>query len=705
MNKLKKLTIFLFSLVMLISPVFFTGCSIYDLFSYGGKENEQPINNNQGNNQNNNQGNQGSGQNNNNNQGNDKPVEINYDEMADYIKNYRVTYKPNNADKSQFDEEVIKQNVELSKQILNELFNEYGLAEQSKFSQSIENIMTDENNYLLFKTEQNQFVKTNYDVQKEISHSNAINKDSVDKFGNDISWLWNTKSSEIEATKENFVDGEFAVKFQIAELLILSGETINQDGSGSFYSKYATYFDDNNLQNNLKQGVVVDGKLNQNLFANELAKIEHLGFTETEQESLKNFVFNYVIGQNLMQLDNQRFVNCYFDGDDIKIVNDEKYNKFLTTEILATAIIEDDSFDYLNTSNQLYGLQYYIFEYLKQNSLNQSQTVFIKTSWIGEDLNSATEISNSADIASKVFEKIINYDNNFNANVWNFDEQGNVDSNNKTEFVKYVSNNQEYSLFSVRKPYFKNYFNTISFMFEDIFNSPASEETKQTWFNNHSFEYPYNSNYPTIPFSYFADYSYDEMELKDEFADNLSKSGNQAYQSFVVMPNKDFLFESAVIFFSAPQNHNTDLESMDIKIYARYFDAESSSFAKWDSNGVESEFYQVGSVNVVFGLEDDIEFAEVDLKDILTTAKINGQQKNDYILKEYNLTEKVDEKSLITKENFGYLYQTVSTPDGKSVVCYNGGNSSYIEFVFYSEVEDVFAFSFVPDMAYKLNNN
>ncbi len=767
-GKLKRIFMFLIALVMFSSPVLLAGCSLFDFYPSNNNDSSQTHSGN-GNNGGNTSGGSGSGGSGGSGSSSeaqptttiyDPPTKnrILLDEYDEYFKNYRITYKPGEVDRKSFDDEIVAQNQNIARLVLNGLYDEYGIKQYQahpKLHNDIDNIQI-ENKYLAYANQDNEFflIRLNdNNIKKPFTHANAINNDSLNNDETYNYWLWNTNTKDDNNTvtltnvsKEEFENAEFKAKLELAELLILSGETINEDGSGTFAYAYKTYFVDNDTKKSLSSNYFENDKLKADALDDVISKINHLGYTEHDQSQLKNFVLNYIIGTNLVNADNHRFVNCYYDGSHIQIVNDSNYKRFLTDETYATGRIIGDTIGFSTSDSDdgsLLGLMYYASQYLisTQNPNYQFDVYTSTNPFIANENNTTTTSisysnynfdSNVKDIYDAIYNNLINVagtkvkldefgnaekDENdniiyeFNSNVWGYDANGNVNSLDATDTVEYSvgtgSNKKTYSLFSVRLPYFKNYYNTVSFMIRDMFQDEPSAQTRAEWENEHGFEYPYDSNFPNVPLSYFSDFNSDEMLMDDNLNIIMKDAGYQSYQSFLIMPSQDIYLKDATIWFDASSGYESEESNLEITLYARYYDKESKSYAVWENDDGYTEFYKIGTVNVPFINEyGDCEYLDIDLREILGNAIINGEQKANYLLNEFNTpTETVDKKTLISKENYGYWFDYGTTPEGKEIVCFNGklaNSSSYLEIVFYTESDAPFMFSFCPETSYKV---
>ena len=363
--------------------------------------------------------------------------------------------------------------------------------------------------------------------------------------------------------------------------------------------------------------------------------------------------------------------------------------------------------------------------------------------------------------SQKIYEVLIKtkYRNsNFNANFWDYDADGNLLSGDGNKTVVATIDGVQRILYSVRLPYFKNYFNTTFKIVNEVVNSEASFETKTQWELIHGSAYPYDDEYPSVPLTYFADYDNGDMLFDGKSSCAKMFSGYQNYQSMVLMPQKTVELDSGALFITRQlaedeahfEDGSTDgYGDFELTIYARFYDASTQSYAMWEGeDGTFSEFYIIDTITVLFdayeeGPEEDMEedeepdedipddeedyepdnpddeendpgagltnltpnVVDFSIKKILKSAFVNGTQV------ESNLLEGFDENSvlskhhstLITKENYGYLFNYVDTPDGKQVVCFDGkkaGAPSYFELVFSCPEDCKFQFCFYPTVAF-----
>ncbi|MBR4124321.1 MAG: hypothetical protein IKR12_01980, partial [Clostridia bacterium] len=629
MTKLKRFFVILLSVVMFTSPILFSGCGLEDDFKritkdpldfethYGG-------------------GGGGSGSEPDATDPN-MPLpenELSFDDYDDYFKNYRLTYKPGEVERESFNQSIKDQNQSISQSILEKLFEQYGTSSQELFTEKITNITIENNQYIAYQNQENEYsviALKDYEIIKKFSHKNAINGDN-----NSEVKKWNF-STDGEAVNEDVFNSDiYKRKIQLASALILSGNYIDSEDSekNTFNNLYAPYKDAETIDDS-----VIDEYVSQ---------VNHLGWTDVEIKQLASFILNYVIGEDLVAEDNNRFVNAYCDvNGDLKIVyygadnnlKNSKYNRFLTDETYATGMFYNGNFvfnvvdEYGESENgNLEGLLYYAGEYLKTASKNNfDQTEKFRNIVIpglysdtddevllNEDIHEITDQAFGQAIYNKLIAteyRKIDTKYNFNANVWGYDRYGEIQGSEyfddpekevEKNNVMYTAGAYNHVLFSVRLPYFKNYYNTVHFMVRDMLLQEVTDENRADldaeWNANHPNmdSYPYSEVFPTVPLTYFADYDNTDM-LFDNVSVTHMFSGYQAYQSMVIMPQKDLFLEEAALFFVREpleneffdQNVNGDFE---LTIYARYYDAATQSYATWGNNG--SEFYLVETITV-----------------------------------------------------------------------------------------------------------
>ena len=364
MNKnkkcIKKILSFALALVMFFSPIFLSGC--FDGVTsngIGSNQNQQTTPNNPtgGSAGGNSGGNSGetTGSEQDDEEDLDDRESLQYEQYDDFFKNYRITYNPKlNIDRTTFTEELDKQNVSVANKIVSQLELEYKVGTKtikdvnensievssSLFSNNIDNsdLRIDDTNifYLIKQPKTDYVIDVNNSTLEYFSHEHAITEDN-NQFGN-TGWV----------AKDDTTGGilaDYKTNIQFAELLILAGYTLEEDGSGDFDSEYRSHLDSS-------------GKVRSEDFEDIYAKVNHLGFTQSEMRQIQYYVLNYIIGKNLVDYDNTRFVNVYYDGGYAKVVKNNNYNRFLTDETYATAMEETSSnfangslIDYTSTSN------------------------------------------------------------------------------------------------------------------------------------------------------------------------------------------------------------------------------------------------------------------------------------------------------------------------------------------------------------------
>lgn len=743
---IKKIFLFVVAMVMMASPVLLAGCS---WFKFGPSNQTSPVT----------PSNPSGGGNGGGNSGGDSgnsqtpsPTDSIYDPPEDnavdldnydqYFQNYRITYVPGEeASRSNFNESIRNQNEDIADKIMLDLYKNYGITEEQIFDNTISEIIADndgDNKYLVYKYQEQYFiVKLEMSRVKYFTHKDAINLDN-----NNRGWQWNGSNFNSQSNKN---------KLQLAEYLILSGKILNEygsnfteDSSKDFVSAYSQYFDANLTEIKPEYLTKDDNDndvLNLDALSDVVSQIDHLGFTETEQQYLANFVFNYIIGTDLVKADNSRFVNAYStDGENLTIVynansadsnkragkinNNLYYNRFLTDETYATGeLVDNEEIEFIisDTNKNLEGICYYAGEYLKLASQANFHEFILYgyTSNVGIDMAlNDDNVNKNQDVTSAVYDNLINVygtavdstGKQFNANVWNYD-QNNDGEADKTVTIVDPHNHQTYALFSIRLPYFKNYYNTVSFMIRDMFGELTPEKKSALdirWQITKHMNYPYDTEFPSVPFVYFNDLDTAKMQLDPDTGDIvMADSGYQSYQSLVVMPEKPVYVKEGIFFINGPKNVETDEQSFELTIYARYYDAETQSYASWeDENGEITQFYKIATEEVPINEEPgDLEVEiDVDLRTILATAIIGGDERGSYLLDAFSEdNERVTEQTLVTKESYGYWFNQVSTPDGATVVCFDGklaNSPSYLEFVFYNPSGYSFVFEFLPDSVY-----
>ncbi len=671
-GKFKKFLMILLSLVMLSSPVFVSGCFGDYNSSYNNQDNTDfPISGG------------GSGDTIPEEQEEQskypKENELSEDDYPNYFKNYRVTYKPSSVNRKDYDDSIKEQNSQVAEQIKTRLIlaNAYN---NGLFSQTLSFIMVGDK-YVSYK-------KTETDNTVTVS----IDDDYISYF--------------VQTMEELSFDND---KFMLAEALILSGHYLTSEDAtqNTFASFYDPYKDSTNTEQI------------SNTTDTYISQINHLGYTDVEIEQLTEYILRYIVGEENINADNELFYNAYYDvnRDEIVKITDSKYNRFLTDQTYFTDLVDKNG-NPVECNDKLEGLMYYAGEYLKKSSQSKNfNHQELQGSISSNFVDASIGYEEGAEIGSAIYEKLIktDYRTSFNANVWGYDQNGDGVAD---DVVKYKVGSQEYALFSVRLPGFKNYYNRVYFTVRDLLCAKVTdanrEELDAQWQLDHPFStggYPYAEVFPSVPFSYFDDFNSSAMLIDEETGDITMKgSAYQSYQSFMVMPEQDVYLASAGIILMGPLDYDTEEIEMNLTVYIRYYDAETKSFALWNQNGETSEFYKVGDYTLPVNNPDDpyilIDEDECTLDDILSSAMINGTEKGDCFLPSFPQNEEVltgSDATLITKNNYGYWFNYVSTPEGKQVVCFDGksaNSQSYLEYIFYTESDLPFMFSFFPAIAY-----
>ena len=775
----KRIAYLLIALVMLLSPIFAgcfgietntgsTGNTSGTTGSLPGGTSGGIIGGNTGGNDNNNTT---------NNEEEPEGIEISADDYADYFKNYRITFKPGETERQKFNEEIIEQNNNITSSILHELYEEYGDEGTALFSADAlnPNSINIDDKYLVYESE-NSIAGYVEDYDTYFSHAEGI-RNSLNNKEESVKWRFARKQDngreleEGDDIEEYFESDWCKNRMAIAEIMILSGEEVVNLETEEPYAEFETTYN-----SYINRYLNADGSINDEEEFNALANsITHLGYTEQEVEQLKFFVLYYVIGIELVDADNTRFKNCYYDGNSVVI--DNTYNRFLTDETYATGSVDGSNLEFtfdevaIDNDKRMEGLLYYAGEYLKAASLynNFVNVRLISPSYLGNynlwgNLES-TEVlpENSQPVAEAIYKSLIATEYrhtltvdektgqlvnkyNFNGNVWGY---GDYDDR---VVIKVHEGDEEVerTLFSVRLPYFKNYYNTVHLIVSKLLSKEATEETKQAWIDSHDGEeYPYKEEYPSVPFTYFADYDNGDM-LYDGSSATKMFSGYQSYQSMVLMPQQLVKLSKAAIFVIRervedealyPDGTTDHSGDFDLTVYVRYYDARTQTFAKWIVNGEESEFYVVETKTIDYeysGTEvisnngdetedqyitdpDEVDVDEsehtlipnlkpttfeISVKDIMKSAIIDGVEVGDYTLEPFDDDTKLSlhNVELVTKENFGNYFKYVDTPDGNQVVCFDGKNEyvlsqSYFEIVFSASQNTPFQFCFYPTVA------
>ena len=521
MSKIKRFFVILLSMVIAISPTFFSGCKFEDYSStrknpldfethYGGggggnSAEEEVVDPNAP----------------------PRSDEISEEEYYDYFKNYRITYKPGEVERESFNQSIKNQNAEIAESILTKLYNVYGDSTDALFQ--LNDISLEFNNsgttfgvvYIKHNedTDTDNYYQVDYivDYDSYYNHKNAI-------LGENSA---NPDTEKWVCSADDFVDNvEFKNRIKLAEALILAGNYIDaKDGGNTFDTAYSAY---NTLD--YTDDALVEAEIN-----NIVSGINHIGYTQTEIEQLSSFVLKYVIGEEQVNLDNSRFVNAYSaDGLTITVVDDENYNRFLTEETYYTVANKQDLSLNINVdpaisvtddnANSFEGLLYYAQKYMMQFSLSQNNSVvingYISDDPLFPDENStySTEPNGLNALFTQTIynnliatdyrkveikdenENVIETKYNFDANVWGYNKDGEIEDKefldeDELGSVLYKVNNTYYSLFSIRLPYFKNYYNTVNFMVNNLLSQKVTDENKADldakWRENHpDMDYP-----------------------------------------------------------------------------------------------------------------------------------------------------------------------------------------------------------------------
>lgn len=97
-------------------------------------------------------------------------------------------------------------------------------------------------------------------------------------------------------------------------------------------------------------------------FENAVSKIEYLGFTKTDREKISDFVFNNVIGEELIELDNYIFDNVLNELTDYNVANIASDKEALET---ASENADFDQFTFNEEGEATYWLKKHMWHYYK----------------------------------------------------------------------------------------------------------------------------------------------------------------------------------------------------------------------------------------------------------------------------------------------------------------------------------------------------
>ena len=694
-------------------------------------------------------------------------------EGANFLSNYKISYRPNDDDNiNSFILDVKKQTNEVAFDIMRTLYAEYGMGiyesrlenaneinvvqiyinKQGKYEKTTNLVSKDS---ILKQTSplfSQNISSLGYDIKahyaKYFTHENAINED-YDLSNNLLEWNWNCKNynssdnpaTKLEKTFNDFVNNlVYRKKLELALLLITCGYDITPTGGNySAYTAGAELIE--TLRTQYADDVEFYEAVDNNLFNQYYKLIDHSGYTANEVSYIASFIQNEVIGTEIVAVDNTKYLNIvvYKGGSDNKIYSLDrfstsswysKYNKFLTEETFVSIYFEGDNSDienrkfYSNNGPNDINLDDLSQEELEKlqsektdinNLTDYTQQAYLPAQhWTNPQQNKLTiptEIFDNdgnilSGMESLIFNNFIDTDGDgvFTADFWDIDGDGNTN---------YVLSEKEGNvtifIFSARKQYFKNYSNTAYKIARDITQAVANEDYKDFYQKQYGEKFDFDVRYPIIPASFFADYTNDDILLNENGIMNMP-TGYKRYQNMIVMPKKTFNFEEFYMFITRQLDSTGVTQDFELKIYIRYYDAASNSFATWDQNGEESQFYDCGSVTVVAAsdLSDIGEPFEIKSKQILSSAKINGTQKGNAKLYAFsNLPAgNASSPTIITKHSeAAKMYSFIELPNGQKTITYNpsylseGERTSYMELLFATDVSNNFQFAIMPTEA------
>lgn len=587
---------------------------------------------------------------------------------------------------------------------------------------------------------------------KYFTHENAISNDSVDADGNILHWNWGLDITQIEsgfvrtASYTNFINNMvYRKKLEFAILLITSGHNITPTGE-----HYQIYISGAELIENLGQQYLPSDKskitnesstsgilefynqVDEQLFNNYYKLIDHSGYTNSEVSAISMFVCDEIIGTSLVSIDQTRFVNVVAKQGqhayDTILYFDSSINttRFLNDETILTV------FDYGNQDVSLSPRSFtgYSHDDSYENAVLPNGLTTSEASQIDEIMYYAqlliiyaggqqlTNVSGNSNyilydgtveyLDEQIFNKFYDLDGDgiFNSDVNDINNDGNTQS-----LLTYGND----TAFSIRKQYFKNYLNTSEKIVDDILNALADEAYKQAYKQSTGKDYPFEKKYPVIPASYFADYDNDDMLFNNQGDICHMYSGFRSYQNMVLMPKQQVNLEECAIFFIRQNNSFSEgtNKNFGIKVFARYYDANSNSFAKWSTANGETEFYDLGTQTISWAQNAPGAILQINSKQILSNAKINGTAKGNSILDAFPAVdfEDIHQPVLLTKYGeSAKLYNFVELPTGEKVVCYTAQSlpaeerTSYFEIIFCAEDSNSFQFCFAPTIFSKVNS-
>lgn len=308
---------------------------------------------------------------------------------AEYLSNYKITYRPGEEDEiSAFMADIKVQINEIAFDIIRQLYANYGYAyndvafndvnvvnivinDSGVYEQTLVPAKNDsilKNSKPLFSSDMvipnaDFSVGYKYDTTahyaKYFNHTNAIFADySLSGVLN--SWNWNggltydvdnppTVADTINAFVNNLV---YRKQLEFALLLISAGYDITPTGNNylaylngaSMISDFAKDYGISSTS--YEKAIEFYNEVDARLFNTYLKLADHSGYTDNEINHVSNFIQNEIIGTSLVSLDNQKFVNIKINKNDnfspVTVLNNSKYTKFLNEESFATVYYTDD---------------------------------------------------------------------------------------------------------------------------------------------------------------------------------------------------------------------------------------------------------------------------------------------------------------------------------------------------------------------------
>lgn len=248
--------------------------------------------------------------------------------------------------------------------------------------------------------------------------------------------------------------------------------------------------------------------------------------------------------------------------------------------------------------------------------------------------------------------------------------------------------------------YFKNYKTTVNYIVDTVLSSLDEDDMEV---------------YPTIPATYYKDYTFDDVRVPFNLDSETSFSlGSQSYRNIVFAP-KDLGAGVNNMGFSEMIFQSVGRVEMDV--YVKYH-RQGVGYATWKNSSGQStgEFYCVTSDEPLvidgqykFGVSGD-KISEgasinIDFKTILENAYFGNTKNNTYFIEpfpvsSFNTSDSIKEIVLYDSQPSARVYSAVRAPNGEIAYEYVNENASYLQILFTPKSTNSFQIGFLNYIPY-----